>query len=124
MGNAIRMERPKTGRHNLLDLKLGYALMWDRRVPIGAKLLALALAIPLTALLELLELPVEGLIAALLSIFGVIGDLALDGVEIIAGPIIFSCLLLPFLAPTNVVSQVRQERSGSPDSEKAPIIDV
>ena len=124
MGTAIRVEQPKTGRHKLIDLKFGYALMWDRRVPIRAKVMAMALAIAITAFVEFLELPVEGLIAGLLSVFGVVGDIALDGFETIAGPIVLSGLLLPFLTPSTILSQIRRERSGLDESSKSPIIDV
>ena len=124
MARAIRFQEPGTGRSRLLDLKLGFALMRDRRVPLHKKALAILIAIALTGLLEILELPVEGLLAMLLSIVGVVGDVVIDGIEAIAGPLMISALLLPFLAPPGVVDQIRGERSGSGNAPKPPIIDI
>lgn len=96
------------------NLSLGYALMSDRRVPSRAKLFTLAFAIAIIAVVLVVELPVEALIAVPLSTSGFTGDMTIDGVEAMAGLIIFSCLLLPFLAPATVVNQIRQERSENP----------
>jgi hypothetical protein len=119
MIGAIRL--PRLFQHPMLDVKLGLALMRDHRVPWRAKLAALLLGVGITGLVEVLELPVEGLLSMLLPILGAAGDLALDGAELVAGPILLASLLLPFVAPREVVARIRAERAGG---GKSPIIDV
>src|SRR4051794_1833578 len=92
-----------------MDLRLGYALLRDRRVPIRAKLVALGIGAAATGVVELLQLPVEGVVAALLPFIGAAGDLALDGAEAIIGPVLIATALKPYLAPSTVVQQIRAE---------------
>ena len=92
-------------------MQLGYALLRDRRVPIRAKLIALGIGAAAVGAIELLELPVEGVIAALLPFIGVAGDLALDSAEAIIGPVLIATLLMPHLAPADIVRQIRAERA-------------
>jgi len=106
----------------LLDVRLGFALMRDRRVPVRTKVLALLIGVVVTALVEFLEFPIEGVLSMMLPLLGVLGDVVVDGAEAIAGPLLLAGALLPLLAPRNVVSQIRSERStGAPNS---PIIDI
>ena len=108
-GDTIGVEPPSTGRRAILkNLKLGFALMWDRRVPVYTKLMAWGLAVGITAIVLVIELPIEALMAAVFSHSGFVGDFILDGVEAIVGPIILSCLLLPFEGPSTRDNQVRQ----------------
>ena len=112
MGNALPVEPPSSGWQKFMgDLALGFALMWDRRVPLRVKLVTLALAVGVTACVLAVEIPFEALMIAILSKSGFIGVMTLDGVEAIIGPMIFSCLFLPFDAPTTAVNQIRQRRS-------------
>lgn len=97
--------------HNSMNMQLGYALLRDRRVPIRAKLIALGIGAATVGAIELLQLPVEGVIAALLPFIGAAGDLALDGAEAIIGPVLIATLLLPHLAPADIVRQIRAERA-------------
>ena len=90
-------------------MQLGYALLRDRRVSIRAKLIALGIGAATIGAIELLQLPVEGVIAALLPFVGVAGDLALDGAEAVLGPILIATLLLPYIAPPDIVRQIRAE---------------
>jgi len=122
IGATIRM--PRLFQRSLLDVRLGFALMRDRRVPLRAKLLAILIGLALTGLVEFLELPVEGLLSMLLPILGDVGDVLVDGAEMIAGPLLLAGLLLPLLAPRDVVDQIRSERSASTPAPKAPIIDI
>ena len=126
MPNAIRVERqiPHEVPWKALDLKLGYALLRDRRVPFRAKAASLALGLGALLLVGVLELPVEAIMAALVPFVGLGGDVLLDGVEIIVGPLLAACLVLPYLAPSNVVAQIRRERAGIKGSVEGPIIDV
>ncbi len=109
--NAVRKHTAEGGR---FDLKFGFALLKDRRVPVGVKLLALGLGVAATAVVNALELPLEMLIAVLLPGVGLAVDAVLNGVEFIAGPLLASALILPFVAPKPLVQQIRAERSPRP----------
>ena len=95
----------------LLDVRLGWALFRDRRIPLGGKLLALILGGALTALLVSMEIPLEGLLTLLLP-FLALPDFVVDGRETVLGPFVLAALLLPFLAPRPLVDQIRDERAG------------
>jgi hypothetical protein len=92
-----------------MNMTLGYALLRDRRVPIRTKLIALGIGAAGVGAIELLQLPLEGVFAALLPLVGAAGDLTLDGAEALIGPVLIATLLLPHLAPTDLVRQVRAE---------------
>jgi hypothetical protein len=92
-----------------MNMTLGYALLRDRRVPIRTKLIALGIGAAGVGAIELLQLPLEGVFAALLPLVGAAGDLTLDGAEAVIGPVLIATLLLPHLAPTDLVRQVRAE---------------
>ena len=92
-----------------MNMTLGYALLRDRRVPIRTKLIALGIGAAGVGAIELLQLPVEGVVAALLPLIGAAGDLALDGAEALIGPVLIATLLLPHLAPADLVQQIRAE---------------
>ena len=80
-----------------MDIQLGYALLRDRRVPIRPKLLALAIGAAIVGFTELLQIPLESLFAVILPIVGIAGDVVLDGVEAVFGPLLIATLLLPYL---------------------------
>jgi len=115
---------PRFIRKPLVDVRLGFALMRDRRVPLRTKALAVLMGIGITAIVEFMEIPVEGVLATLLPILGIAGDAVLDGAEMIAGPLLLAHVLLPFLAPHDVVERIRSERSAAPGAPKSPIIDI
>jgi hypothetical protein len=96
-----------------MSMQLGYALLRNRRVSIPAKLIALGIGAAAVGAIELLQLPVEGVVAALLPFIGAAGDLTLDGTEAIIGPVLIATLVLPHLAPVDIVQQVRAERARS-----------
>ena len=95
-----------------IDIKLGFALFRDKRVPLGAKVLAVSLGITGMILLDLLELPAETFIAVMLPVLGFMLDGIFAGVENVVGPILLSAICLNFTAPKSVVAQLRRERSG------------
>src|SRR5260370_11611839 len=97
--------------HNPMPMQLGSALLRDRRVSIRAKLIALGIGAAAVGAIELLQLPVEGVVAALLPFIGAAGDLTLDGAEAVIGPVLIATLLLPHLAPADIVQQIRAERA-------------
>ncbi|HSZ79660.1 MAG TPA: hypothetical protein VK775_19800 [Chthoniobacterales bacterium] len=92
-----------------MNMTLGYALLRDRRVPIRTKLIALGIGAAGVGAIELLQLPLEGVFAALLPLVGAAGDLTLDGAEAVIGPILIATLVLPHLVPADLVRQVRAE---------------
>jgi hypothetical protein len=92
-----------------VNLALGYRLLRDRRVSIRAKLIALGIGAAVTGVIELLQLPLEGVLAAFLPFIGAAGDLALDGAEAVIGPVLIASALLPHLAPADLVAQIRAE---------------
>jgi hypothetical protein len=122
MISAIRL--PRLLQRPLLDVKLGFALMRDRRVPLRSKVLATLLGLAITGIVEFLEIPLEGVLAMLLPVLGAMGDFVIDGAELVAGPLLLASALLPFVAPRPVVDQVRAERAPSPGGPKSKIIDV
>jgi hypothetical protein len=118
-GRIVHKAVAKQIEGSAFDPKLGLALLRDRRIPFGSKALALALAGALVAALIALEVPFEAVLAAL--VIGIVPEGILDGLEVIIGPILFGCLLLPHIAPQPMVQQIRRERAGILDG---PVIDV
>jgi hypothetical protein len=96
---------------NPVNMQLGYALLRDRRVPIRTKLIALGIGAAAIGAIEVLQLPVEGIFAVLLPFVGAAGDLALDGAEAIIGPVLIATLVLPHIAPADIVRQIQAERA-------------
>ena len=92
-----------------VNLALGYTLLRDRRVSIRAKLIALGIGAAVIGAVEMLQLPIEGVLAAFLPFIGAAGDLALDGAEAIIGPVLIASMVLPRLAPADLVAQIRAE---------------
>lgn len=104
----------QTHSGGLLDIKFGFALLRDRRVPVRFKLIALALGAGLVSLLVAMELPLETILATLLPILGFVGDAMADGLEAVAGPFILGALLMPFVVPKPLVDQILAEREAIP----------
>ncbi len=93
----------------VLDWKLGLRLLRDRRVPVSAKFLSLVLGLCSLFVLEFFELPIESALALLVPVLGLAADFAIDGIELLAVPFFVATLVLPFLAPRDVVAQLRGE---------------
>lgn len=93
----------------LLDWKLGLRLLRDRRVPTSAKFLSLLIGAGALLALEVFELPLQAALALLVPLLGLAADFALDGIELVAVPFFVATLTLPFLAPREVVAQLRGE---------------
>lgn len=92
-----------------MSMRLGYALLRDRRISIRAKLIALGIGAAVMGLVELLQIPLESVLAFILPIVGITGDLAIDGAEAVIGPVLVATLVLPYLAPSSIVQQIRTE---------------
>ena len=109
---AIHHTVAKHAGGSVLDVRLGLSLLRDRRVPIGAKLLALGLGGALMTALLALELPLEAVWAVLLPGLGFGLDGMIDGLEAVIGPLVIGSILLQFLTPKPLVAQIRDERAG------------
>ena len=107
------------GRAPIIDIGLGWALLRDGRVPGKAKLAALGLGTLIIAALQVLELPVELLIAAVFNLPGIGFDVAWNGIELLAGPVLAASILLIRLAPPGIVNQLRAERGGDYAPQRA-----
>lgn len=113
--NAVRnATRRHTRGGGLLDVKFGFALFRDRSVPTLRKILALGIGIGVTAILVALELPVEAAVAGLLNLLGFGLDALVDGLEVVACPLLVASLLLPHLIPTDVRRVSRSNYVGEP----------
>ena len=93
-----------------MNAPLGYALLRDRRVSIRPKLVALGVGLAAAGLIEFLQIPLESVFALILPVVGVTGDVAVDGAEAVIVPVLVATLLMPYLAPPNIVQQLRAER--------------
>ena len=96
----------------MFDIRLGYALLRDRRVALSTKLLALAIGAGLTGLLVSMEFSLEAVVAFLLPFVGLVLNVAVDGIEVLICPVLVAVLLLPMLAANPLVEQIRGERGG------------
>ena len=92
-----------------MDVRLGYRLLKDNRVPLRAKLAALGIGATCIAALEVLELPLEAVLAAILPLVGITGDIALGGAEAVFGPVLIATILLPYMVAPPLVQQIRAE---------------
>lgn len=99
LGEAVQTQ---LARRKIVDIRAGIALFRSRDVPFRYKLLCVAIGVALTALVEFLELPVETILAALLGPLGLGIDVAIDGAEAVALPLLFAAALLPHIAPKSV----------------------
>lgn len=96
----------------LLDIKLGFAMLKDGRVPFRSKLLAVGIGAGLMALLIGMELPLEWFLAIVLPVIGLVAGALTDGLEAVIGTLGAAALLLPHLAPKLLTRQIRNERAG------------
>src|SRR5215468_2809361 len=92
-----------------MDVRLGYRLLKDHRVPLRAKLTALGIGAGCMVMLEVLELPLEAVLAAILPLVGITGDIALGGAEMVIGPVLIATMLLPYMVAPPLVQQIRAE---------------
>ncbi len=106
---------------NLLDFKLGVALLRDRRVSPATKLFALGIGVGLTLLLEAFEIPMETLVSLILPGVGFAANVAMDGLEAVICPLLFATLALPHMAPQPVAAEARAVRRGVSEPQPSPL---
>jgi hypothetical protein len=94
-----------------MNIRLGYRLLRDHRVPIRVKLMALGIGAACIGALELLQLPLEAVLAAILPLIGITGDIAFDGAEAVIGPSDYS-------DDTATVSRRAASRSANPRGKR------
>ena len=51
----------------------------------------------------------EAVLAGILPLIGITGDIAFDGAEAVVGPVIIATMLLPYLVPPLLVRRIRAE---------------
>jgi hypothetical protein len=101
----------RNGGAPLLDVGLGFSLLRDGRVPLKKKATALLLGLGALMLLNVLELPVEILIAVMLNAPGLGLGILYNAAQIVVGPVLFGSLFLVRLADPGLVASLRAERS-------------
>jgi len=109
---AYGVARKQLEKGGAFDLKLGMALLKDGRVPTGAKMLALALGFAGVAVFDAFQLPLEALLAFALPVLGLGINLVSDGMEYTLGAFLLGSVLLPHVAPKQLVARLRAERDG------------
>ncbi len=109
LGDRLVHKELKRRTNGFFDVRLGIRLLRSKQVPVRPKLLATGLACALLAALLAAEFPIESLLATLLV--GMPIDVAVDGLEIIVAPLLFTALMLPWLAPRVLVEAVRDGRT-------------
>jgi len=77
----------------------------------ATKLGAMAIGLLLTIVLQVLELPLEAVLAALLPVAGIAVDFAVDGLEFAILPFVFASIVMTRLAPKPALAMVRAERN-------------
>ncbi len=96
----------------MMDIKLGFAMLKDRRVPFRPKLLSLGIAAGVMGLLIAVEFPLEWFLSIVLPVIGVAISAMTDGLETILGTLGVAALILPHIAPKALTLQMRNERAG------------
>jgi hypothetical protein len=94
-----------------MNAPLGYALLRDRRVSLRPKCVALGVGLAVMGIIQLLQVPFESVLAFVLPGVGAAGDVAVDGVEAVVLPVLVATLLMPYLAPQNIVQELRAEHA-------------
>ena len=105
-----------------MNFQLSKKLLLDRRVPLWTKGLSIGIGFAVFGFVTLLELPFEAFLAAALPFLGIAGDVALEGVEGIAIPLVVAWVLLPYISPKEVVEVIRREMSSMPPEK--PVVEV
>ena len=111
-GPVARAVLPKAAaraahRQGWLDFRLGFALLKDRRVSVLAKLAALATGVTFTAILVAIEFPLATLVGLLVPFLGIALDMVVDGLEVIALPLLISALAIRLFAPKAIIESLR-----------------
>lgn len=96
---------------SFFDIRFGMRLMRDRRVPVSSKFQALFLGAVFAGILQVVEVPLESVLLLVMPLVGLAG-VAFDGIEVVAASILGASLVLPVLAPKELVNKARKEGDG------------
>lgn len=78
-------------------------------IPVGLKFVSILIGVAITGLLLALEVPLEGILAAVLPLFGILADAAVDGLEVVLAPMLFACCALSlFVKADQLVASDKQ----------------
>ena len=94
-----------------MNAPLGYALLRDRRVSLRSKFVALGAGLVVLGVIEILQIPLESVVAFVLPGVGAASDVVVDGAEAFIVPVLVATLLMPFLAPPSIVHELRAEHA-------------
>jgi hypothetical protein len=94
-----------------MNAPLGYALLRDRRVSLRPKFMALGAGLVVLGVIQVLQIPLESVLAFVLPGVGAAGDVAVDGAEAVIVPVLVATLLMPHLAPRSIVEELRTEHA-------------
>ena len=97
------------GEGKAIDPKFGVKLFRDKRVPVSKKILAVCLGVVAIGVAEVLELPLEALLAPILGLLAIPLELVGLAVESTVGVLAVSATILPHIAPKPLVQQIREE---------------
>jgi hypothetical protein len=97
------------GEGKAIDPKLGAKLFKDKRVPVGKKVLALFLGVVAIGVAEVLDFPLEAILAPILGLLSIPLEITSEAIEYTVGVLAIGATLLPHLAPKPLVQQIREE---------------
>ena len=112
-GQMLQRAVAHGGLAKAFDWRLGMQLMRDSRVPARSKWQAVIIGVLALVALEVLELPLQTAMMVFLPLIGMAADFFIDGIEILAVPFLVSTIVLPFIAPRDVVNQIRHGRQNA-----------
>jgi hypothetical protein len=73
--------------------------------------MALGAGLVVLGAIQVLQIPLESILAFVLPGVGAAGDVAVDGAEAIVVPVLVATLLMPHLAPRSIVEELRAEHA-------------
>jgi hypothetical protein len=73
--------------------------------------MALGAGLVVLGAIQVLQIPLESILAFVLPGVGAAGDVAVDGVEAVVVPVLVATLLMPHLAPRSIVEELRAEHA-------------
>jgi hypothetical protein len=98
-----------TGEGKAIDPKFGVKLFKDKRVPVSKKIFALVLGVAAIGVAEVLDFPLEVILAPILGLLSIPLEITSEAIEYTVGVLAIGATLLPHLAPKPLVQQIREE---------------
>lgn len=123
LGGFLLRRAVQNGAKNgapMLDIKLGGRLLRDGRVPVRFKVQSLGIGLMALLALEFFELPLQAAMMFLLPFVGLAADLMMDGVEVVAVPLLVASVVLPHLLPRGFLESLEGQDSAGRVYNVAP----